>query len=240
MIKINNWLKGEDIDTFPILGYDTFNTFIKLCETIKSSLLLDNGLSNRSESFKIWVSWNRDKSYNEILSIIDRYKSMKLMSHYLKLNILENDQIGFYIKLNFENKNWNINYGITNNKKLYKIGEFIWNITVKMPDNEILKYFKSEIDDFNPRQQYLLFLVKKTIYKFNPGVCVRLDPYLLNNECIVSCQNLIIKTDNIENEANIWLNIFKNWVSEQEWWNNVILKVKIRKDNWIDFIIITK
>lgn len=242
MILLNDWLKGESLDTFPLLGLESFSTFIKICEEVSKWALDDNGLANRSESYKVWVCWLKDKKYNDLVSILDRYKSMALMLHYLNVNIVENQQIGLYIKLDFIIDKWQLSYGITNNKKMYKVGEFCWNITIKLPQSEILKYINSEIEDFNPREHYLLNIIKKSIFKFDPGQCIRQDPFILSNECILSCQNLGIWTNNTqsEDEANKWLNVFKSWVSEQQWWNNVILKVKIRPDNWIDFIIKSK
>ncbi len=74
---------------------------------------------------------------------------------------------------------------------------------------------------------------------FDPGTCQRLDPVIILDSCVLSCNNLGMWDNNTmtENEANKWLEIFKVWVSNQKWWDMVKLKVKARRDKWIDFII---
>lgn len=240
MDKISNWLKNNDLDSFPILGYESFNSFIKVCESVSKWALDDAGLANRSDSYKIWIC--KIKDITKLKSILEKYKSMNLLSYYIDKEIVENSKISLYIKLDFVSNNWIISYGITNDKKLYKVGEFIYNISIKLISSEILKYVKDDIDDFNPREHYLLRLIKKDIYMFDPGTCQRLDPIILNNSCILSCNNLGYWNNGTmaEDEANKWLNNFKNWVSTQKWWDMVKIKVIARKDKWIDFIISNK
>lgn len=237
-MNIADWLQNKDIENFPLLGLDSFTSFVKLCESNSKWALDDAGLANRSNSYKIWVSWI--KNPKKLKDSVVKYKSMNLLAHYLNVEIIENSQIGLYIKLDWIQNKWELSYGITNNKKLYKIGEFVYTVSTKLPTSEILKYVKDEIGDFNPRTHYLLRVIKLSLYKFDPGYCQRQDPYIINESCILSCYGLGQWTDNNtmqEDEAYKWLESLKTWVSQQPWWNSVKLTCKVRKDKYIDFVI---
>lgn len=240
MDKISNWLLNNDLDSFPILGYESFNSFIKVCESVSKWAVDDSGLANRADSYKIWICIVKD--VDKLKNILEKYKSLNLLNHYLNKEIVENSKISLYIKLDYLSNKWMLSYGITNDKKLYKIGEFEYNISIKLPTSEILKYVKDDIEDFDPRKNYLLRLIKKDFYSFDPGTCQRLDPVIISGECVLSCNNLGIWDNNTmsETEANKWLEIFKSWVGGQKWWDMVKLKVKARRDKWIDFSVQTK
>jgi hypothetical protein len=79
-----------------------------------------------------------------------------------------------------------MSYGITNNKKLFKIGEFYYNITTKLPESIIIKYVLDEIEEFNPREHILLFKIKQDSYTFDPGYCKRIDPQIIKDEILIS------------------------------------------------------
>lgn len=237
-MNISNWLQNKDIKSFPLLGFDSFHSFIKLCESCSKWALDDIGLANRSNTYKIWVSWIKDIKL--LKQNVDKYKSLNLLAHYLNIEIVENNQIGLYICLDWIQNKWQMSYGITNNKKLYKIGEFIYTVNLELPSSSILKYVKDDIFEFNPRTNYLLRLIKSDMYLFDPGYCQRQDPYITNNKCILTCQGLGEWSENNtmnEDEAYKWLDIFKVWVSSMSWWKDVKLTTKIRKEGFIDFII---
>lgn len=237
-MELANWLTIEDKD-YPILGLDSFNTFLKVCSEFAEWALDDIGLANRNNAYKIWICWIKPEDLNKVKEILERYSSMKLLSHYYDINIVERNKIGLYIKLDWEENEWIFSYGITNNKKLFMVGKFEYLFTTKLPENKILKYITDEIDDFNPRQHLLLFKIKQDCILFNPGYCQITDPQIINKEIIISSYNLgqWSELGIINGEAEKWMEIFKQWVMTQKWWQSVHLILRPRKNKWIDFII---
>ena len=236
-MNIANWLQSKDINTFPLLELDGFKTFIKLCEIVSNNALDDSGLANRSNSYKIWVCWIKDNT--KFINEIDKYKSMNLLKHYLEVSVIETGTLGLYIKLDYIENKWKMSYGLTDNKKLYKIGEFDYTINLKIEANSIMKYINEEIGEFDPRNHYILRLVKHSIITFNPGYCQRQDAYINNNQVILTCQGLgnWINNTLANDEANRLLGILRIWVSKQEWWNLVKIQCIVKKNGYIDFII---
>lgn len=237
-MELAAWLK-TDQENFPILGLESLATFLKICAEFSQWALDDIGLANRSNSYKIWTCWIKPEDAANVKSVVERYSSMKLLSHYLNINIVEQNKIGLYFKLDWEENKWNFSYGITNNKKLFKVGEFEYNLNVKMPESEILKYVVDEIDDFDAREHLLLFKIKQDFILFNPGYCKRTDPQIIDKEVIISCHNLGVWTDQglATGESQKYLDIFKAWVATQKWWSNVHLIVRPKLDKWIDFVL---
>ncbi len=237
-MELAGWLKGKSED-FPILGIESLNTFLKVCSEFSEWALDDIGLANRADAYKVWICHVKQDKIKEVKGILERYASMKLLLHYYNINIVENNKIGLYIKLDWENNKWMLSYGITNNKKLFKIGEFEYNIATKLPEHTILKYIVEEIDDFNPREHLLLYKIKQDSFTFDPGYCQISDPVIINKEIIISTYNLGIWNDGViqNGEADRLLEIFKDWVKTQKWWNNVVLVVRPRTNKWCDFIL---
>lgn len=238
-MELSSWLMGKNLDSFPLLGLEAFSTFIKICGEISKWALDDIGLANRNNTYKIWVCWQREGDLAKLRSIVSRYKSMQLLLHYVDVNMVEGHQTGLYTKLDWVQDHWVMSYGITDNRKLFKVGEFDFNMATKLPQSEILKYIVDEIQDFNSREHFTLNAVKKSLNFFDPGYCQRQDPYILNKKCVLTVSGLGNWTNGVmlEDEANKWLEAFKKWVSTQDWWNLVKLTVKVRKDNWMDFIV---
>lgn len=237
-MELSTWLKTEN-DKFPLLGLESFNTFLKVCSEFSEWALDDIGLANRNNAYKIWVCKIKPEQVNDVKEILERYTSMKLLTHYYNINIVENNNIALYIKLDWEQNKWIMSYGITNNKKLFKVGEFDYNFTTELPEHKILKYVKEEITDFNPREHLLMFIIKRDLFLFDPGYCQISDPLIVNNEIVLSTYNLgqWSEHDILPGEPEKYLNIFKNWVKTQKWWNQVHLIIRPRKNKWIDFVL---
>jgi len=238
-MELAKWLKGEDLDNFPVLGKESFNTFLKICLEFSEWALDDIGLANRANSYKIWICKVKSEDLHKVKNILERYSSMKKLLYYYNNNIVENNFIGLYIKLNYEQNKWFMSYGITNNKNLYKIGEFEYKVTTKLPQQQLLKYINDAIGDFNPREHLALFKIKQEMFEFNPGYCQITDPQIINNEVIVSTYNLGVWNSNgLENgEAEKYMQLFKNWVSTKNWWKIAHLILLPRKNKWMDFKI---
>ena len=185
-MELSKWIKGDDLESFPLLGIESFETFLKVCQDVSKWALDDAGLANRSDTYKIWVCWQKTSDLQKLRDLVSRYKSMGLMLHYINLNIVEGSQIGLYVALDWIQNKWIMSYGITNNKKIYRIGQFHYTPATKLPSTEILKYVKDEIGDFDPRKNFLLRKVKTALFYFDPGYCQRMDPYILNTECVLS------------------------------------------------------
>jgi hypothetical protein len=237
-MELASWIK-KDNDKFPILGLESFNTFLKVCAEFSEWALDDIGLSNRNNSYKIWVCKIKPEQINKVKEILERYTSMALILQYYNINIVENNAIALYVKLDWEENKWVMSYGITNNKKLFKGGEFDYTFNTELPENKILKYIIEDINDFNPREHLLLFIIKKNIFLFDPGYCQISDPLIVDKEIVLSTYNLgqWIEQDIALGEAEKYLNVFKNWVKTQKWWNQVHLIVRPRKNKWMDFVI---
>ncbi len=238
-MELSNWLIGKNIDTFPLLGLESFSTFVKICGEISKWALDDIGLAGRNNTYKIWVCWQKEGGLDLLRSTVERYKSMQLLLHYININIVEGNQTGLYVKLDWVQNKWVMSYGITDNKKIYKIGEFAYNHSTKLPESEILKYVLDEISDFNSREHFILHCVRGSLNFFDPGYCQRQDPYILNKKCVMSVNGLGNWVNGVmmDDEANKWLETFKKWVATQEWWQMVKLTVKLRKESWMDFIV---
>lgn len=236
-MELAQWLKSTD--NFPVLNINSFATFIKVCEAVAEWALDDNGLANRNNAYKIWVCWIQTKDLEKLKEVANRYTSMKLLLHYLNQNIVENNKIGLYVKLDFINNVWMMNYGITNNKTLFKIGEFEYKVGTKLPESKIMKYILNDIEDFNPREHLLLYTIKRDFFLFDPGYCTRLDPQIIDNTVMMSTHNLG-KYDNFDlvaGQAEEFMTNFKAFVINQKWWEMVHLIVKPRIGKWTDFII---
>lgn len=238
IMELATWLT-TDKENFPILGLETFNTFLKVCSEFSEWALDDIGLANRADAYKIWICPVKMDKIKDVKATLERYTSMKLLLHYYNINIIENQKIGLYIKLDWEETKWVLSYGITNNKKLFKVGEFDYTITTKLPEHQILKYIKDEIEDFNPREHLLLYKIKRDSFTFNPGYCQISDPIIVDKEIIISTYKLgIWNNETLQNgEAERLLDVLKEWVKTQKWWANVQLIVKPRSNGWIDFKI---
>lgn len=237
-MELASWLKVDN-ENFPILGLDSFNTFLKVCSEFSEWALDDIGLANRNDAYKIWVCKIKSEQINDVKSILERYTSMTLLSHYYNINIVENNSISLYIKLDWEQNKWIMSYGITNNKKMFNVGEFDFTFTTKLPENKILKYINEDISDFNPREHLLLYKIKKDIILFNPGYCQITDPLIINKEIILTTYNLgqWIDINLAPGEAEKYLNIFQVWVSSKSWWNQVHLIIRPKQNKSIDFVI---
>lgn len=232
------WLQSDKTN-FPILGLDSFSTFLKVCAEFSHWALDDIGLANRNNAYKIWMCWVKPEDVKKVKDVLERYTSMKLLSHYYDINIVERNMVGLYVKLDWEEDKWGFSYGITNNKKLFKVGEFDYTFNTKLPEHKILKYVTDEIQDFNPRQHLLLYKIKQDCTTFNPGYCQRTDPQIIENEVVISTFNLGQWSEQglVNGESEKWIGVFKDWVKTQKWWNSVHLILRPRKDKWMDFIL---
>lgn len=238
-MELAKWIKGDDIDNFPMLGKDSFNTFLKVCSEFSDWALDDIGLANRANTYKVWVCKIPSDKLEDVKSILERYSSMKLLLHYYNINIVENNYIALYIKLDWIENKWEMSYGITNNKKLYKIGEFEYHTAIDLPSHKILKYVYDVTNDFDPREHLALFKIKQSSEHFNPGYCQITDPQIINKEIIISTYNLGIWLDSgiAQGEAEKYMQVFKDWVKTKKWWDLVHLTVVPRKNKWMDFKI---
>lgn len=243
-MKLADYLKDTDINKFPILGLESFETFLKVCSAFSEWALDDIGLANRSQSYRIWLCKIPAQKFSEIKTILNRYSSMKLLLHYYNENIVENNNVSLYIRLTWEQNKWKMSYGITNNKKLFKIGEFDYVINTQLPKHTILKYINEVIDDFDPRKHLLLFKIKQDCETFNPGYCQITDPQIINDEIIISTYKLgqwiDLGNDQAkinQSEAEKHLLNFKQWVKSKVWWDLVSVVLIPRKNYWMDFKI---
>jgi hypothetical protein len=198
----------------------------------------DIGLSNRADVYKIWACWIKKITLQDLKKISERYQSMKLLSHYIDVNIVESNNIGLYIMLDWKNK-WVMSYGITNNKALFKVGEFDFNASIKLPESKILKYINEDIADFDSRKNFILRQIKHDMVLFDPGYCQREDAMISKDEVIVSTKGLGKWANDqlLDGEAERLLAEFKSWVKEQKWWELIYLIVRPRQRGWIDFVI---
>lgn len=244
-MQLAKWLqKDTNINDLNILGLNSFETFLKVCSNFTEWALDDIGLANRSNSYKVWICKVPADKIQNVKSVLERYSSMRLLLHYYNTNIVENNNVSFYIRLNWEENKWMISYGITNNRKLYKIGEFDYTFNTKLPEHTILKYINEVVDDFDPRKHLSLFKIKQSCETFNPGYCQITDPQLINDEVVISTYKLGQWIDSGQNRLTIengepekYLQIFKDWVKTQKWWNLVHLIIVPRKNGWMDFKI---
>ena len=230
-------LKDDRLD-FPILGLEAFSTFLKVCNETSKWALDDIGLANRANVYKTWVCWIKPDEVSKLKEVVERYASMKLLKHCLDVNIVENNKIGLYIKLDYVG-GWQMSYGITNNTTLYKVGEFEYGFDTKLPEDRILKYVMDEMEDFNPREHLLMFKIRQDMVAFDPGYCKRLDPQIIDGEVVISTNGLGQwgEREIMDGEAERLLTVFKDWVKVQKWWELVKLIVRPRKNKWVDFVI---
>jgi hypothetical protein len=239
-MELASWLKSGKDENFPILGLESFETFLKVCSQFAEWALDDIGLANRNNAYKVWICWVKPEDLSKVKKALERYSSMKLLLHYYDMNIVERNKIGLYVKLDWKEEKWVLSYGITNNKQMFKVGEFDYTFTTKLPEHQILKYVTDELTDFNPRQHLLLFKIKQDAATFNPGYCQITDPQIIDKEITISTFGLgQWTTDGMVNgEAEKYVQVFKDWVKTQKWWALVHLIIRPRKiSKCCDFII---
>lgn len=238
-MELAKWLTTE-IDKLPTLGYESFKTFIKICSKFSKWALDDISLANKNDKYKVWTCPVKSSDIKNIKGVIERYDSMKKLLKYYNDSIVENKPITFFMSLDFVNNKWNFEYGISNGNKLFTIGEFNYTITTKLPENELVKYIISELEEFNIREHLLLYKIRKDMITFNPGYCQITEPVLLNKNVVMSVYNLGIWNSNgqLENgEKEKYLEIFKKWCLDYKWANLVSIIVRPKINNSIDFII---
>lgn len=239
MSKINlaNWIKEDG--KWPLLGIESFSTFLKVCAEIDKWAIDDIGLANRADIYKIWTLWQPESNIQKLQTIIEKYPSMQSLLHHIRVNLTEKNKIGLYISLDWKSDQWIMSYGLTNNKELYVIGQFKYSPATRLPENEILKWINEDLNEFNPRQHYALRTIKSSLVLFNPGPCKREDPLIEDGQVLLSIKDLghWENGELINGEDEKILIQFRNWVSTQKWWTEVKLILKPRNNNWIDFII---
>jgi hypothetical protein len=239
-MQISSWLNNTTAQQSKMLGINSFSTFLKVCSEFADWALDDSGLANRNSAYKIWTCRVPYNKLTKVKSILEQYTSMQLLLHYYNKSIIENSLIALYIKLDWLENKWVMSYGITDNRKLYKTGEFDFTINTKLPDNEILKYIKPVINDFDARRHIKLYKIKQLAYMFNPGYCQIFDPVIVDNDIVISTKNLGVWIDNntLHNgEAISFLNIFKTWVKQFQWASEVELIIRPKRNKVIDFVI---
>jgi len=232
------WLQPSD-EKFPLLGKESFETFLKICAEFSEWALDDIGLATRNDAYKVWVCPVHSDKLKNVKGIIERYSSMKLLLHHYNKNIVENGTVSLYIKLDWLENKWEMSYGITNGKKMFKVGEFPYTVSTEVPASTLMKYIKDELDDFNPREHLVLYRIKQDASSFNPGYCQITDPMLINKQVIITTFNLgVWHNGTIQGgEPERLLNVMKDWVKTQKWWNLVRLTVRPGTNGMIDFII---
>lgn len=238
-MELAKWMK-TDIDDLPMLGKESFKTFLKICSMFSKWALDDISLSIKNDKYKIWTCPVKASDIKKIKSILERYTSMKKLLKHYNDSIVENRSISFYMSLNFINNKWNFEYGISNGTNLYVIGEFEYTATLKLPENELIKYISSELENFNSREHLLLYKMRKDMVSFNPGYCQITEPIIMNKNIITTVYNLGIWNSNGElevGEKEKYLDIFKTWCLEYKWASLVTIIVRPKIKNSIDFII---
>lgn len=239
-MELSTWLKDIDVKKQNLLGINSFETFLKICNEFCEWALDDISLASRNNAYRIWtcrVPFNKLKS---VKSVLESYTSMQLMLYYYNMNIIETDLLSFYIKLDYINNKWMMSYGLTNNLELFKVGEFEFNVAVKLPKSPVLKYIKDITENFDAREHLMLLNIKREFYRFNPGYCKIFEPAIIDKDIIVSTYNLGVWIDNNTlhpGEAQNYLDIFKNFVKQYKWASAVKLIVRPLKNKTIDFVI---
>ena len=245
-IIISNHLK--DNTEYKFLGLNSFETFLNICSQITEHAIDDVSLANKADAYKIYICYVQKVNLPTLKSIIERYDSMELLLHYLNINIAENNTIGLYIKLNYTNK-WQISYGITDCTKLYKVGEFDFNLTTNLPNSSVLKYLKDIIDDFDARKHLLVYTIKRNMQFFSPGACQKYDVDVYYSydtiKIVVPVKNLGSYVDygfgNIrwqDGEIEKYMQIFNDYVIQFKWASMIKIKIDQKSNKFTDFIII--
>lgn len=237
-MKLANWFKDKEQD-LPLLGIESFKTFIEVCNNFAKWALDDVSMSTQFDKYKIWTCPVLAKDIKKVKDVVERYTSMKKLLWYYNNVIVENKPIIFYMSLDFINNKWNFEYGISNGFKLFKVGEFEYTIDTKLPEHEIVKYVSVELDDFNIREHLLLYKIRKDFTTFNPGYCQIMSPVISDKTVILKTQNLGQWHNNkpAYGEKERLLEIFKEWAINYKWSNSVILIIRPSYSNSIDFII---
>lgn len=238
-MELAKWMK-TNVDELPLLGIESFKTFLKISSIFSKWALDDISLSIKTDKYKIWTCPVKSTDITKIKGVLERYSSMKKLLKYYNDSIVENKNISFFMSLNYINNNWNFEYGINNGDKLYVIGEFNYTLNTKLPESELIKYVSSELEDFNSREHLLLYKLRKDMTCFNPGYCQITEPIIMDKTIIMTVYNLGIWNDNdiLETgEKEKYLDIFKSWCLDYKWSSlvTIIVRPKIKKS--IDFII---
>lgn len=238
-MKLADWLK-TGVDDLPLLGKESFNTFLKICSHFAKWALDDISLATKNDKYKIWTCPVKSNQIKEVKSLLERYNSMKKLLHYYNNSVVENKPISLYMSLNFINRKWMFEYGISNGNKLFKVGEFEYTTTTQLPEHEIVKYINSELEEFNSREHLLLYRIRKDMITFNPGYCQITEPIILNKTVVMTTYNLGVwnKDGKLENgEKEKYLEIFKEWAIQYQWAKMITLIVRPQTKQSIDFII---
>lgn len=238
-MKLSKWLSSSSTE-LPMLGKESFNTFLKVCSHFAKWALDDISLATKNDKYKIWSCPVKSGDIKKVKAILERYTSMKKILKHYNESVVENKPIIFFMSLNYINNKWNFEYGLCNGNDLFIAGEFEYTMTTNLPKNEIVKYISSELKDFNSREHLLLYKMRKDLVTFNPGYCQITEPIILNRTIILTVYNLGLWNDNgeLENgEKETYLEMFLNWAKPYKWAPLVTLIVRPKIKNSIDFII---
>jgi len=235
-INLANWI--ADNGEWPLLGIESFSTFLKVCGTVNKWAIDDIGLANRANIYKIWTLWQPESNIEKLETEVEKWPSMQSLQHHIRVNLTDKAKIGLYIALDWKD-GWIMSYGLTNNKALYAIGQFRYTPVTKLPESEIIKWINEDLSDFNPRDHYALMNIKQSLILFDPGPCKREDPIIDKREVVVSVKNLgNWNNDQLQSgQAEIILEKFRTWVATMKWWTETKIAIRPRTGGWIDFII---
>lgn len=230
--------------TPPLVGRESFDTFLQIAEQLTKHAVDDLSLSVQNDRLKTYVCWIKPEEGPTLTKLLSRYASMKLAVMWLEKAFTDSMRKGLYYSLQLlPGGDWQVQYGLTDGSNLYVIGQFALDMAAqKFPVSAVTKHFIEDMTPWDPKALALLDAVRKDIKSFDPGPCSLPDAQVVDNTVTQPCHMLGTWNKGqtlewAEGEAEKYLKVYQQWVRSKSWWQEVELVLRIVGNGWVYFVV---
>lgn len=240
-MKIKTHLQTNN--TPPMVGRESFDTFLQVAEALCSYAVDDLSLSVQNDRLKTYVCWVDAADAPKMDKLVARYKSMALAELWLNKAFTESARRGLYYSLGqLPGGGWQLQYGLTDGTNLYVVGQFGFDADLQLPVSSVTKHFRHEMLPFSPKTYSLLNMVRQAMKTFAPGQCSLGEPQVVDRSVVVSAHMLGVWERGqtlvwADGEAEKHLLVFQKAVREMAWWDKVELVLKVVGNGHVAFIV---
>jgi hypothetical protein len=240
-MKIKSHLKLSS--TPPLVGRESFDTFLQVAEALCSYAVDDLSLSVQNDRLKCYVCWVDPKDADRLDKLLARYASMRLAAVWVEKAFTESVRRGLYYSLGqLDGGDWQLQYGLTDGQDLYVVGQFAFDADLQVPVSSVTKHFRQELLPFSPKTYSLLNLARKGMKAFSPGPCSLGEPQVVDGSVIIQAHMLGVWDRDqtlvwAKGEPEKYVRAFQEFVAAQPWGDKVELVLKVIGNGYAAFIV---